>query len=350
MAVKTLVSHGDMERILGWSSAKGRKLLFYHNDPDGICSATLWMKAFSGFEPVPREGPMLQDSFVQWIADQDPDLLVFLDLPVDQEEKSIKWLVGHVEGLNVIVVDHHLPDADLNSGNIVHINNKFVRGLEGKYIPASYLVCKILDSAGIGMESCKWVAGVGIVGDYGQKDCASMLRGAGGLKKLGAAADLIAAAVTLKGRQGAGRALKIMLNADGIEDLLGRKTLALWKKQVDKEVARVLQDYEREKEEMPGMGMVIFRLNSRLNMVSVISTLLSGKYPDKAIIIYKLSSNGLWKVSGRLQSGRLDLGSMFKKCVRGIGSGGGHPKAAGARVRDWNKFRKRLVSHMGGAK
>jgi single-stranded DNA-specific DHH superfamily exonuclease len=202
-------------------------------------------------------------------------------------------------------------------------------------------------------RSMKWVAGAGIIGDYGQKDCSAFFRNMGGkrgMARMKKATGLLSAAVTLKGREGAERALKILLREERIEGLLKRKMLGLWKRVVDEEVKKTLDAFRREKEEFPELNLVVFRIRSRLNIVSVISTLLSEKNPDKIIIIYKLSSKGMWKASLRLQSGRLDLGTLTKKCVKGMGSGGGHRQAAGARMSDWNKFRNRIIRELGRRK
>ncbi|RLI98516.1 MAG: hypothetical protein DRO99_00455, partial [Candidatus Aenigmatarchaeota archaeon] len=176
------------------------------------------------------------------------------------------------------------------------------------------------------------------------KDCAAFLRGMD-KKKLSDGADLISAAVTLKGKEGAKRSLKIMLREDRIEGLLKRKTLAIWKHFVDDEIKRILGLYKTEKEEYPEKNLTMFRIKSSLNISSVISTILSERNPKKIIVIYKLSS-GAWKASLRLQDGRTDLGTLAKKCTKGIGSGGGHRQAAGARVNNWTKFKKRLLESL----
>ena len=346
---RQIIPRKDLKSIEEWSSVTGKKLLFYHNDPDGICSAALWMECFDGFELVAREGPVMKPAFVRWIADQDPDVLVFLDLPVDQEWNKIRWLEEHDPELKVVVIDHHIPDRDISSGQTVHINNRFIPGLKDKYVPASYLIYRILEGMGKDVRPLKWLAGAGIIGDYGQKDCRTFFRGIKGkMNVMKNVSDLISAAVTLKGRQGAERVLKILLRERDAKGFLGRKTLALWKGFVDREVKATIDEYRKGKEDFPELGLAMFRVKSRLNIVSVVSTLLSAKHPHKIIVIYKLSRKGMWKASLRLQDASVDLGTLTKKCVKGIGTGGGHMQAAGARVKDWEKFRRRFLAALGG--
>jgi len=348
--MKMIASSMDLKRIEEWSSIAGKKLVFYHNDPDGISSAALWLAAFPEFEAVAREGPIMKPSFVRWIAGQDPDVLVFLDLPVDQEWKKIQWLCKQYKELKIIIIDHHIPDKDLNSDQIIHINNKLDSLFKDKYLPAAFTVYNVLYAmAGADgkekLERMKWVAGAGIIGDYGQRDCADFFKGIRSrMKAMDQVADLISAAVTLKGRKGADRVLKILLRVKDEKEFLERKMLQLWKRYVDGEIAETMKEYRKGKEGFKELNLVMFRIKSKLNIVSVISTLLSEKHPRKIILIYKLSAKGMWKVSGRLQNGRLDLGSLFKQVVKGNGSGGGHKQAAGARVNDWDKFKRKLLA------
>ena len=66
-------------------------------------------------------------------------------------------------------------------------------------------------------------------------------------------------------------------------------------------------------------------------------------FSDYVIIIYK-KWNGAFKVSMRCQDGHINVGELGKKCSEGIGTGGGHKKAAGAFInKDWDTFRKRIT-------
>ena len=182
MTMKTIATKEQLNKISEWSSITGRKLLFYHNDPDGITAAAQWMSVFDDFEPIAREGPVMKHSFVRWVADQDPDVLVFLDLPVDQEWDKLEWLQKHDPELRIIIIDHHIPDKDVSSEQAVHINNKLVSGFKDKYIPAAFLVYSVLDAVGDDsakkqLKQMRWIVGAGIIGDYGQRDCAAFFKG-----------------------------------------------------------------------------------------------------------------------------------------------------------------------------
>ncbi len=96
------------------------------------------------------------------------------------------------------------------------------------------------------------------------------------------------------------------------------------------------------------MGLYVYRIDSRLSIASTVSTMLSERNPDKIIFVVK-QSNQMMKISARYQEGRQDtvnLNDLLKKAVKGIGSGGGHIRAAGAVVpkKDWPEFERRVFS------
>jgi single-stranded DNA-specific DHH superfamily exonuclease len=346
---------GDLAKAKDFLNVRGKKILFYHRDCDGVCSAALWLRFFDDFEARPREGPVMDSGFVKWVADKDPELLVFLDLPVDQEWKKIRKLLDSMPDAKIIIIDHHIVEKDMNSARVLHINPKLK---EDSYLPAAFLVYKIMEKFGeikegpagvCRLPSCsqgdvKWIAAMGIVGDYGFEDCGDFL-GSVKTKNLDRGAELISAAITLKGLKGADSVLKILLASDNYKEFIRTKTLSAWKRLVDGEFRRVVKEFKDKAERHEDAGLVIYAIESRLNLTSVIATCLSEKMPEKIVLIAKKSGDG-WKLSARNQSGRVNLGGLFKRCVKGIGSGGGHKKAAGAIVRDFEKFKKRFIAEL----
>ncbi|MFQ5647610.1 MAG: DHHA1 domain-containing protein [Candidatus Aenigmatarchaeota archaeon] len=335
-----IVTREQVDRADEFLRTKGKKLLFYHQDSDGICSAALLLKFFPGFEAVVREGPRMDDRFVEEVLEKKPSLVVFLDLPVDQELPKAR----------ILVIDHHIPEADLNSERILHINHMFTQKV---YIPTSYQVYRVLERMGRKMGGLCWISAIGIIGDYGFKECHDFL-----LKckvrypellyehpmesKLAKASEMISSAVTLKGARGAMMALDILVKAKRHADFAGHKGLVRLDKRMKAEVDKILDEFSKKKEEHPELNLIIFEVRSKLNITSVISSILARLYPDDIIIIRK-GHNGGWKISARSQTGIVNLGEIIKKCVSGIGSGGGHEKAAGAMVNNWEEFKARLL-------
>jgi single-stranded DNA-specific DHH superfamily exonuclease len=341
---------GSLEDYL---KTHGKRLLFYHRDADGICSAALLLKFFGGFEGRARQGPRIEREFVSDLAGKRPDLIVFLDLPIDQEWEKIKEVLGKLPKARMVVIDHHQHERDMNSERIVHVNPRF---FADKYIATSYAVFRLMQALGKDVSPIVWISAIGVIGDYDIKDCGDLLElsektcpgsiGKHPMKsKLGYASELICSAVTIKGDEGAEKVLKTLLESRGYRKFLGSRSLKTWHKSVREEMSRVVKDAYRNREIHAKLGLNIYTIRTRMSLTSAVSTHFSEKQPDRVIIIRKKSGNE-WKLSFRNQSGRVNVGQLAKKCVQGIGTGGGHKKASGAIVSDWDKFRERLLEEM----
>ncbi len=291
----------------------------------------------------------MDEMFVEDIREKSPKLMVFLDLPVDQEFERVREL-SRMPGSKIIIIDHHIPEEDMNSENILHINPKFK---EDVYLPASYLVYRILEKMGKRVEPLIWVSVIGVIGDYGFVECRELLDKCREVypdllylrpleSKLGKGAELISAAITLKGLRGAARALDILVRAEDYKKFASNKQMLQWKGTVQKEIEKILEEFKEKKEDYPELNLIVYQIESKLSISSVISSILARLYPDDVIIVKKKTQSGHWKLSVRSQKGIINVGESIKECVKGIGSGGGHKKAGGALVQDWDRFKERF--------
>lgn len=121
------------------------------------------------------------------------------------------------------------------------------------------------------------------------------------------------------------------------------------RKTVDKEFGRLLGLFIKEKEVDRPLALVMYEIKTPLSLLTQVANAASELHPGKVVIIRKQAGEW-WKVSARCQSGRVNVAELLDKCSRGIGSGGGHRKAAGAFVNDWEKFRSRLLRRLRQAK
>jgi len=355
MATKEIVSKTEAKKVEKWlveagraDGKSGRKLLFYHNHSDGICSAVLMLRFFSGFETCVCGGPIISDGFVKELIEAGPKLVVFIDLPVDQEWKKLEKIQKAVPGLRIILIDHHIYDKNLNSKDIIHINPMFK---SRAYIPAALVVYRMLQQMGKRPEPLLWVAAIGTIGDYGINDCKDFLDecrhrypkllGRNPLKsKFWRASEMISHATALKGNVGVRKGLEFLLRAKDFNDFVANPVLGSWEKEVEGEIERVRKNAEKGKEKHG--DVMVFTIDTKLGLNSEISTYFSESYHDKIIIVRRKIGDD-WKLSLRCQSGRVNVGELTKRAVSGIGSGGGHARAAGAMVNDWERFLKRFV-------
>jgi single-stranded DNA-specific DHH superfamily exonuclease len=345
------INNRDLERFSGFLGKDGGKILLYHNDSDGVSSAAMFLKLIKGFEAIPRAGPTMSDDFADELAKKEPGLVVFLDIPADQEGKKIKRLQKRT-GCKIIIVDHHIYEKNLNSDDILHLNPRFKR--RDAYISCAHIVYVILQRMGLDVKELCWIAAMGVIGDYAfdeskdfLDDCRMeypyLLEKHPLESRLGSGANMINYAASIKGLRGTAEALKILVKSSDHQEFMVNKKLLRWKEEMERELDSVVRD--AKKEEYDEIGLLIFNIKTRFGITSTVATLFSEKYPDSVIIVRKEMKHG-WKLCLRNQSGRVNLDGIVKKCIKGIGSGGGHERAAGVVTTDWERFKKRFVSSL----
>jgi len=327
-----------------------RPIIVYHKDADGVCSAALLQEILPG-NAFPNDGPGIQVSEGLLETIKNSKNVVFLDIPVDQLP-----LADEIDQ-RVFILDHHPPEKDLTGKNILHQNPRFENS--EAYLPASYLTYKLLEDR----KDLAWKAGVGVVGDHGVKDCQDLMETIAeenpdiiGEKdytyenikesKLGIIADMIEASKVVKGLDGIRKSQEILRKAENPNDVFEtdlRDFYEIYMKELGKEENR----FERKAEYFPKTNSYLYGLSSNYSLVSDLSNRMSNKNPESVIIIYQKESYGM-KISGRCQSGRVDVSDIIKYAVEGHGTGGGHPQAAGGFVERGKegialeRFRERL--------
>lgn len=348
MPARNVINPVDLERVKEWLGHGGKKVLVYHRDADGVCSAALLMKFFRDFEGIPREGPVIDDAFYRELVSKRPDLLVFMDIPADQEWKKLLKMSRQIPELRLMIIDHHVIEKDLNSGNAIHINPRFLK--RDYYIPASCVIYELLRKIGYDVKPYLWISLTGIIGDYGMKDCKWMFReqaksGKATHSQLFRASEIVSSAITLKGIKGAKKALDLLIKSEDFKDFRGSEDLKRWNTIVQKEVKRIVRDFERNKEVFGKERLIFYEIKSKMNITSIIATITAEKHPDDIVIIRKKAKD-FWKISLRYQAGKVSVGDLAKSATKGIGSGGGHIKSAGAIANSWEKFRKRVFRYL----
>ena len=295
--------------------------IFFHDDTDGACSATLINSLMKqrGVKTTLATGPIDKDSFdvFKFIK---VDYIVFVDLAVDQYPD---WLEPF-DKEKIVIIDHHPVHNDLNKMGYLYVNSRLTE--PDKYISASQICLEICKRAGL--EGKDWIGKLGAVGD----------RALEGTPDEEQAAEIIDANKSIRGPDSLIKIAKFLTDAKNLDDLLYttefRKPLEL----MEKELERQIRNFEKTEIE----DVNFFEFKGNYSILSVLSSALFDKYPDKTIIVYRINE-GYAKISGR--SNNYDLGDIFTKATEGIGDGGGHPKAAGAKIKekDFELFKKRVL-------
>jgi len=301
-------------------NVEGNVGIFFHDDTDGACSAALinCLMKQRGIKTTLATGPIDKDSFEAFKFIK-VDYIVFTDLAVDQYPD---WLEPF-DKEKVLIIDHHPVHNDLNKMEYLYVNSRITE--PDKYISASQICSEICKRAGL--EGKEWIGRLGAVGDRALEGTPEEKEGS----------EIIEANKSGRGPDSLIKIAKFLTTANKLDDLLYkteyRKPLELIRKELENQIKKF------EKNEIEDINWFEFRGN--YSILATLSSALFDKYPDITIIVYRISE-GYVKISGR--SNKYDLGAAFTEATKGIGDGGGHPKAAGAKIKekDFELFKKRI--------
>ncbi|MAH42420.1 hypothetical protein CL614_01695 [archaeon] len=326
-------------------------IIIFHNDTDGAVSATLLMKLLKTVENVPDliSQPMpINENLVQKIKTYMPNKIIFVDLAVDQQYDIVKELGSFC---NILIIDHHVPLKNLNGRHIVHYNPVFDK--KDIYQSASYLTYNLCNKI-IDMKKWLWLAGLGVIGDYNLDDSKDLVKDVeeeySGIKKTGIENSILADINNMILATKATKDLTLeqivyVLNEMGLpEDV---RTVKNGDKMIKafELIATEKRNFLSEAEATQGKNpFILYKLKTKYNLRSPISTELSEKHPKKFIGVYQHIGSKI-KMSARFQKGK-NVIDILQKAGKGLSAvSGGHPAAAGATVndKDWKKFQEQLA-------
>jgi single-stranded DNA-specific DHH superfamily exonuclease len=115
---------------------------------------------------------------------------------------------------------------------------------------------------------------------------------------------------------------------------------------IEEEVNRLIEEFPLKKEYSEKQDLYFYELDSKFNVVSLVSTLISKMKPQSSFVFMQRWGDVV-KFSARNQSNNRDMGALMKACVAGFvdASGGGHAPAAAAKIKegDLEEFKMRLL-------
>ncbi len=348
-----------MRRVISFlknMTKKDEPIIIFHNDADGVCSAALMARFLRRrlrkkidvmTQPIP-----LQKNFVSKIKLSLPSKIIFVDLAVDQNPRLIKRLESFCE---VLIVDHHPVNHDMNSKKTVHYNPLFTKKV---YQSASYLVFKILSHFPEFNESKNaWIALVGAIGDYDLSNSGDLIRKAKRYypdvisslddetvrnSVFGQIADMIAAGKAVK--MPLEDVERIVEDARTYRDVLENEKLKEAYKTIQSELERIIIDANSKID--PGRKIFFYELKTKYSMRAMVATRLAEIWPEKIVLVWQKVRNKV-RVACRNQKVIYDVGKLLRSALTpGMkASFGGHPAASGGVIdeKDWDEFRERLI-------
>jgi single-stranded DNA-specific DHH superfamily exonuclease len=116
---------------------------------------------------------------------------------------------------------------------------------------------------------------------------------------------------------------------------------------MEEEVDKIVEGFTFAAEHYPDKNLHVYQFESKFNLVSTVSSLISKMRPMDSFVLIQRLSGGVVKASARNQEMNRDMGLLMKKCTHDLvgASGGGHRAAASAKfmIEDFEEFKRRLV-------
>ncbi len=361
--MKTSIS--DAVQLL--RSVEGKKVsLTYHDDADGICSAALLVSLLHKLKvkeikrDATRVGPTLDRDLIDEIVAWKPDLAVTVDFA-----GGLDGLAEAMCGIkaDTLCIDHHIiHDYDFPK-ETVYINPR----KDKKAKPASAYVFDLLKrfpEIEDDLEDLEWIAALGTIGDFGVEDAPGLIRriverypelfetkeiSSAVLREttFGRMAEMISSASVWGNHLCVDEALDAVLGSAEPKDLAERNAPSAKKigegfDEIMVEAHRIEEDFEDKSEKHGKVRFFIYKSPYRIK--AMLATRLGVKHSDELVMICQDGSEDV-RCSFRCQDGSVDLDNTLREILKGLeGTGGGHPKAAGATIDrgDFPEFKKRL--------
>ncbi len=317
-------------------------LIIYHPDPDGVCSAVLFIKALEKRHPntihVLNQGPhvTITDETLKMVKGKKYNKVIIVDLNVENDVEAVRKLASLCDG--VLIVDHHVSTGLLKreEGNITYINSCHLGFANGDKYPASKLSYDILKEWNKDMERWDWVAAIGVVGDSADDFWFDFIRDVCGKWMVERENIEMAARIIefcrAKGYDVVERALHVLNGCNSMQEFL-KSEIVKAVEDMEKEYEKVIESVKKEcYDDKDGLAIII--IPTKYNMKSIVANTLSkNMFPDKTLVVI-WEDKTHYHLSFRRQDRVVGMNVLAKNVVKRVkaGEGGGHIPAAGARI------------------
>lgn len=329
----------DIEQVKTLLGKYTDPLFFFDDDIDGL-SAFLLLRKYLGIGKgvAIKKAPDVTNILLRKVNELNPDLVVILDKP-DLSNEFFEQV-----NVQIIVIDHHPLVAFPKK--VVYLNPR--KYDENDERPTTYWAYKI-------SEGPKWIAAMGIVGDWCIPEFIKDLEQEysdlfpkkfshpGDIFFNSKFGDLIKiVSFAIKGPTTEVRkAISILLKIESPYEILNKTTSN--GKYIHKRAENILEEYGKAMKEAMKIKskdnvFVYTYASSKSSFTSIFSNEIVYKYPNKFIIIAREAKEEI-KIS--LRSAKYNVLDILKKALTEIqGHGGGHPHSCGCNImkKDFNEF------------
>jgi len=321
-------------------------IIFFDDDPDGLCSYLLIKKFIGKGKGISIRGePWISEKYLPYIKDH--DLVIILDKPMIKEE-----FLDNVKK-PVIWIDHHAPQ---NVKGIIYFNPRLKDNEDNR--PTTYWCYEITKEnlqVHEGRSPYLWIAFTGIVADYFldyykefKKEYPDLV------------IDNPKEPTDLMYKSKVGKLIKIFSHSLKGKTKIVNKNISLLEKiktpyellnKESEEASELVENYERIEKEFEKMvieaekhtaGKIIKFIygNDKYSFTAELALYLSYKFPNKFILVCRDDND---KLKCSIRGHKKELPPIVNKSLIGVrGYGGGHKYACGATIEkeDFEKFWK----------
>ncbi|MFH0714437.1 MAG: DHHA1 domain-containing protein [Candidatus Diapherotrites archaeon] len=338
-------------------SSRDRIVLLYDTDTDGVSAGVIVTKALGQICPKAKIFPMIQEHIhgelleetLKKIEKLKPSKVIITDLAFDHAPKNLKKLS---KLFPVLFIDHHPNyNGDLNSKNLAYVKSGALwKGEIAKY-PASKM-CYDLFSRHAELKKEKWIAAVGVIGDYSSRPWKKFIHKAAkesksSLKELAKCARLSKATESIS-VSNVKPLYEFLLKAKSPKQLL-RSRFGNFLKRVDKAEKKAVRGFEKNAQHFPEQHVHFYVLKGIINIKSVAASVISFSHFHETIFVFQ-PEDGKYSFSVRRQDGKIELNKLIEKVLPKLkgAKGGGHKYASAGIIRkqDLEKFEKLVVKEL----
>lgn len=324
-----------------------------HIDLDGIASGIFLQKILES-----RDLKINFMEFLDYNADtlkpilkKDVDVLFFTDWNVDNFPKDLEKLR---KKYNLFVVDHHPPNKNLkDKTNIIKTHSK--------YCSAHTLFDLAKDGAYFDIKGLEWLACSAIIMDYTFDDKENLNFLKSFYPKI-TLENIWESEPALIGKKIANSLIYYKTDLNKVYDLVLNKNFERLEETdriitdiITEEVTLWKDKFMNEAEYFPKKKLYFYYGNPKYLINSTVVTEIANSELHEHTLIFasdytNTKKKDLVKISARNDTGKVDLGNILKKCIKGFkdSSAGGHVKsAAGTFPKKYlDKFKERVISEI----
>jgi single-stranded DNA-specific DHH superfamily exonuclease len=324
----------EIGKIREQLSLSKKPLIFFHDDPDGLCSfLLLYRRIGEGKGIIVKTTPLIDHRFLRKVEEYSPDRIFIVDIAnvddefVDTVKQQIIW------------IDHHGPYPKAQS-NIMYFNPRLKESSDN--IPASSLCYQAV-------QENIWIAAVGTIGDWMMPDFIEKFkkeypdlidRPYGSAQdilfttRLGKLARIFS--FVLKGTtREAMKYVKVLTRIKEPQEILDKTSPQ--GKFVYKRYEKINREYEKilaeaEKNLSDDRILLYTYYEDNMSFTGDLSNELIYRHPEKIVIVGRRKSG---EVKCSLRSSQINISKVLEKALAQVsGYGGGHEKACGACINE----------------